>query len=101
GQTQLTNGTGLTQLIVAGGNNSLVAQAGGGNVVVLGYSATTLAIDIPHQINGNNFTSASQVPVTHDAAGNTIIDLGATSHGEQLIMLVGTASIGAGAITLI
>ena len=52
------------------------------------------SIAIPHGINGNNFTASSQIPVIHDAGGNTLIELGAPGNlSSQIILLAGTAGI--------
>jgi hypothetical protein len=103
GQTQVDNkGSGLTELFVQGGISTLTAQQGGGNVLVAGYDPAHLAIDIPHGINGNNFTSVGQIPVAHDASGNVMIEVGMASNPSgEIILLAGTSSIGASAITLV
>jgi hypothetical protein len=101
GKLQVSPGSGETDLFVFGGTNTLTEQSNSGIVVVSGFTAARLALVIPHTINGNNFTAASQIPITHNAAGDTLLNLGSPGNsGAQLILLAGTTSIASSAITL-
>lgn len=98
GTTSITAGTGLTELFVNDGTNTLAVQSGS-TILVAGFTPAHLALSIPHDLNGANFTTASDIPTLQGAAG-TLLDLGHTTTGEQLLLLIGVTQFDPSSITL-
>src|SRR5207248_1698536 len=98
--TSYVSGSGLSELFNEGGGGTVTIADHGGSVLIAGYQLGNLQLIIPHAINGNAFADARQIPVSHDAAGNTILDLGRAPSGEQLVLLVGVGQLDAGHVTL-